>query len=167
MMAPIDNYEAAFVSFVREPKAERTRLALTYQLMLDRVPLLYAGNELGIAVREVGEAFPSNRRDSSFLKEIKALIALRKREPALRRGGFSVVLAQDAVYGFLRTLGEDRILVVLNGSDHAKTFAMPLGGRAWSECRLDDLIAGGIARSSGNGAPIEVKAFGARILRVR
>ena len=26
--------------------------------MLDRVPLLYAGNELGIAFREVGGAFP-------------------------------------------------------------------------------------------------------------
>src|SRR4029079_9452852 len=33
MMAPIDNYEDAFASIAKEPKAERTRLALTYQLM--------------------------------------------------------------------------------------------------------------------------------------
>ena len=64
-MAPIDNYEDAFASIAREPKAGRTMLALTYQLMLDRVPLLYAGNELGIAFREVGGAFPADRRDSA------------------------------------------------------------------------------------------------------
>ena len=111
-------------------------LALTYQLMLDRVPLLYAGNELGIAFREVGGAFPADRRDSPFLREVKALIALRKREPALRRGEFTEVLARDGVYAFLRTSGDDRILVVLNGSARRVSSRCPstneTGGRsAW------------------------------------
>ena len=92
MMAPIDNYEKAFASIAKEPKAARTKLALTYVLMLDRVPLLYAGNELGIAFSEVGGAFPADRQDSSFLKDVKALIALRKREPVLRRGSFTEIL---------------------------------------------------------------------------
>ena len=47
------------------------------------------------------------------------------------------------MYVFLRTLGDDRILVVLNGSDKPKTFAMPIGDRAWRSCQLDDLIGGG------------------------
>ena len=63
MLAPIDNYEDAFASIAKEPKAVRTRLALTYLLTLDRVPLLYAGNELGIAFRDVGGAFPGDRRE--------------------------------------------------------------------------------------------------------
>ena len=167
MMAPIDNYESAFASIAKEPKAERTKLALTYQLMLDRVPLLYAGNELGIAFREVGGAFPGDRRDSPFLKDVKALIALRKREPALRRGDFTEVLARDAVYAFLRTSGEDRILVVLNGSGAAREFSMPVGEREWRACRLEDPIAGGIVKPAGSEAAIEVEAFGARIVRVR
>ena len=166
MMAPIDNYEDAFASIAKEPKAARTRLALTYQLTLDRVPLLYAGNELGIAFREVGGAFPADRRDSPFLKEVKALIALRKREPALRRGEFSEVLARDAVYAFLRTSGEDRILVVLNGSGAAREFSMPIGERDWRACRLEDLISGEIVKPAGSEAAIEVKAFGARIVKV-
>ncbi|MBV8126152.1 MAG: DUF3459 domain-containing protein, partial [Planctomycetaceae bacterium] len=94
--------------------------------MLDRVPLLYAGNELGIAFHDVGAAFPADRQDSMFLKDVKALIALRKREPALRRGNFVEVFSRDATYAFLRTLGDDRILVVLNGSDKPKTFTMPV-----------------------------------------
>ena len=159
MLAPIDNYEKAFVSFAKEPKAARTRLALTYQLMLDRVPLLYAGDELGIAFEEVGGAFPGDRRDSPFLKDVKALIALRKREPALRRGDFTGILARDAVYAFLRTSGEDRILVVFNGSAMARTFAMPIGDRVWRSCRLEDLITGEITKPTGSDAAIEVETL--------
>ncbi len=167
MMAPIDNYEDAFASIANEPKAKRTKLALTYQLMLDRVPLLYAGNELGIASHEVGAAFPADRQDSSFLKDVKALIALRKREPALRRGNFAEVFARDAIYAFLRTLSDDRILVVLNGSDKPKTFAMPIGDRVWRSIQLEDLIGGGITKAAGSEAAIEVEAFGVKIMRVR
>lgn len=167
MMAPIDNYEKSFTSIAKEPKAKRTRLALTYQLMLDRVPLLYAGNELGIAFQEVGAAFPADRQDSSFLHEVKALIALRKCEPVLRRGDFDEVLARDAVYAFLRTLGDDRILVVLNGSERPTTFAAPIGGRVWRSWRLDDLTDGRVAKPAGSEAAIEVPAFGARVVRVR
>ncbi len=166
MMAPIDNYESAFASIAKEPKAERTKLALTYQLMLDRVPLLYAGNELGIASHDVGAAFPADRRDSPFLKDVKVLIAIRKREPALRQGNFAEVFSREAMYVFLRSFGDDRILVVLNGSDKPKTFAMPIGDRAWRSCRLDDLIGGGVTKPAGSDAAIEVPAFGARIVRL-
>jgi glycosidase len=167
MMAPIDNYEKAFASIAKEPKAARTKLALTYVLMLDRVPLLYAGNELGIAFSDVGAAFPADRQNSPFLKDVKAFIALRKREPVLRRGSFAEILARDAMYVFLRTLGDDRVLVVLNGSNKPQTFAMPIGKRAWRSCQLDDLIGGGVTKAAGNEAPIEVQAFGARIIRLR
>jgi glycosidase len=167
MMAPIDNYEDAFATIANEPKAKRTKLALTYQLMLDRVPLLYAGNELGIASDVVGAAFPADRQDSPFLKDVEALIALRKREPALRRGDFAEIFARDAVYAFLRTLGDDHILVVLNGSDKLKTFAMPIDDRAWRSLRLDDLIGGGLAKAAGSEAPIDVQAYGSRIVRMR
>ena len=70
------------------------------------------------------------------------------------------------MYVFLRTLGDDRILVVLNGSDKPKTFAMPIGDRAWRSCRLDDLIGGGVTKPAGSDAAIEVRAFGARVVRV-
>jgi glycosidase len=167
MMAPIDNYEDAFASIAKEPKTKRTKLALTYLLMLDRVPLLYAGNELGVASREVGAAFPADRHESSFLKDVKALIALRRREPALRRGNFDEVFSRDAVYVFQRTLSDDRILVVLNGSDEPTTFAMPIGDHAWRSIQLDDLIGGGVTKAAGSEAAIHVEAFGVRIMRVR
>ena len=167
LMASIDNYEKAFALIAKEPRAKRTMLALTHHLMLNRVPLLYAGNELGIAFHEVGGAFPVDRQDSQFLKDVKSLIALRKREPALRRGDFTEILSRDATYAFLRTLGDDRILVVLNGSDKPKTFAMPIDEHAWNFYQLDDLISGEVTKSGGSDAAIDVGAFDARVVRVR
>jgi hypothetical protein len=71
------------------------------------------------------------------------------------------------LYVFVRTLGEERILVVLNGSDRPKTFAMPIGERAWRSYQLDDLIGGEVTKPPGNDTAIEVQAFGARIVRLR
>ncbi len=167
MLGPIDNYEDAFVSIAKEPKAARTRLALTYLLTLDRVPLLYAGNELATAFREVGGAFPADRRNSRFLKEIKALIALRRGEPTLRRGDLAILTAHDSIFAFLRSLDEkNRILVVLNGSEHPQEFAAPIGNRTWQDCRLVDLMTDGVFKARGDAAAISVEAFGARIMKV-
>lgn len=166
MMAPIDNYEDAFVSVCKEPRSARARLALAFLLTLDRVPLLYAGNELGIAVREVGDAFPADRRDSPFLADAKRLIALRRREPALARGDFAEVHARDGLYAFVRAAGDDRVLVVLNGSARPRDLAAPLAGRPWDDCRLHDLIADAPAKPAGAATAIRVEPYDARILKV-
>ncbi len=167
MLAPIDNYEDAFASIAADPAAPRTALALAYILTLDRVPLLYAGDELGVAFREVGGAFPAGRAASPFLARVKALIALRRREPALRRGDFAEVLADDPVYAFLRTLGPDRFLVALNASARPERFARPIGDRTWKATRLDDPIAGTLAKPEGSDDPIDLGPFEVRILRAR
>ena len=111
--------------------------------------------------------FPADRDASPFLQKVKSLIALRNHEPVLRKGDFTEVLARDSVYAFLRTRGDDRILVVLNGSDEPRPFSASLGDRGWKDCGLDDLINPGSAKSVGDDDPIQVEAFGSRIVRVR
>ena len=101
------------------------------------------------------------------MKDVRALIALRKREPTLRRGDFREMVARDSMYAFLRTSGEDRILVILNGSERAREFEMLIGDRRWTDCELEDLMAGGVVKKTGAGAAIKLEAFGSRILRVR
>ena len=166
-MAPIDNYELAFVSFAKHPKIERTRLALAYLLTLDRVPLLYAGNELGIAFREVGDAFPAGRNQSPFLEEVKALIALRKQEPALRRGDLKEIRCSGSIYAYLRELGDDRFLVVLNISDRPATFSATIGHLPWADCQLDPAIGDEPGKPKGVARPVVIEAFGSRIWKVR
>jgi cyclomaltodextrinase / maltogenic alpha-amylase / neopullulanase len=70
------------------------------------------------------------------------------------------------MYVFLRSLGDDQILVLLNSTNKPKTFAMPIGERAWRSYQLDDLIRGLVIKPAGNDAAIEVRAFGARIVRL-
>jgi alpha-amylase len=165
MLAAIDNYEKSFTSNAQEPKATRTRLALTYLLTLDRVPLLYAGNELGLAFDDVGGAFPDNRRDSPFLQEIKALIALRHSHPALRRGTFTEVFAGNLVYAFVRELADDRILVVLNGAARPQKFAAIAQGEL-VERQCVDLLKGQVVKAAGSDEAITLEAFGALVLSV-
>jgi len=167
MLAPIDNYEKAFVTIAKEPKAARTLLALTYILTMNRVPLLYAGNELGVAFDEVGGAFPADRDASPFLTRVKALIMLRNRVPALRRGDFTEVLARDPIYAFVRTLGDDRVLVALNSSDRPIDASTPIGHRPWAEVGLIDLLGGEVVKPAGDAAAIKLEPFGARILAVK
>ena len=167
MMAPIDNYESAFAMIAKEPRRERTKLRSTYALMLDRVPLLYAGNELGIAVTEVGGAFPADRRESPFLKDVKALMRCASESPRCAAGTSPRLSVVKPCTGSCAPLSDDRILVVLNGSDRPKAFAMPIGDHSWRSCRLEDLIGGGVIKPAGSEAAVQVKAFGAAIMRVR
>ena len=77
------------------------------------------------------------------------------------------MMAPVDIDAFLRSSGDDRILIVLNGLDRTQQFAVPIGDRPWRDCRLEDLIAGGIVKQSGGEAAIQVVAFGSRILRVK
>jgi alpha-amylase len=167
MMAQIDNYEDAFVTASKEPASARFRIALAYLLTIDRVPLLYPGDELGIAFQEVGGAFPPNRDQSPQLKELKALVALRRREPALRRGEFHEVLSRAGTYGFSRSLGRDQFIVLINASARAQLLAPAVGPRAWRDVRLEDALRGGIVKEAGDGAALNIAGWDYRVLQVR
>jgi alpha-amylase len=171
MLAPIDNYELAFVAYAHAPKEARTRLALTYILTLDRVPLLYAGNELGIEVKNAGDAFPDDRQERPFYRDVHRLIALRRKLDVLRHGAFVEVAAADGVYAYLRVLGSEQVLVVLNGSSRTVPFHPSMGPRRWAQVELVDLLSDegetALVKRSGAAEPLRVEPYGGRVLRVR
>ncbi|GIV05721.1 MAG: hypothetical protein KatS3mg016_1296 [Fimbriimonadales bacterium] len=87
----------------------RVRLGLLLQFTGIGAPAIYYGDEIGMD----GGGTPDNRRPMRFeltdeeraLRDyVKQLIALRKAEPALRRGEWQTLLTDDAkgVYGFGR-----------------------------------------------------------------
>ena len=139
---------------------------VAFQMTLDRVPLVYTGDEAGAGYRETGALFAPPLQSSPFLAYMKSLIALRRKEAALRRGEFAEVSARDSIYAFARTLGSRRILVILNNSAERCRASFPIMGAAWADCGLDDLLSGKPAKSVGVSTPLEVEPFGARILSV-
>ncbi len=168
MVAQVDNYEIpAFVEAAKEPRLARTKAAMTFLLTIDRVPLLYPGDELAITVRNPGDAFPEDRRENVFYQDMKLLIALRRREPALRRGSFLEVQSKQPIYAYRRELGEDRFLIVLNNAAESHRVQFPIGDRTWQEVRLEDATSGKAEKAAGEDRAIEIEPFGARIWKVR
>ena len=129
---------AAEAAARREVGRRRLRSALAYLTLMDGVPCVYYGTEQDFD----GGPDPSNREDmwrSGFSEEgetfryLRALLALRKARPALRRG--EVVFrwwsegdgAEEGagVVAFERVSEEERALVVINTQDEGE--GAPLG----------------------------------------
>ena len=83
------------------------------------------------------------------------------------RRDFRELAARDSIYAYLRTSGNNRVLVILNGSERPREFKMPIGDRRWTDCELEDLIAGGVVKRSGAEGPITLAAFGGRVLKLK
>ncbi|MBR6476972.1 MAG: alpha-glucosidase C-terminal domain-containing protein, partial [Lachnospiraceae bacterium] len=77
---------------------------------------------------------------NSLWHEIQRLIQIRKVHPALQsKGEIQFLYAEKNAYplAYLRTFGEEKILVVLNPSDRAASFALnPEACEAGSSCKL-------------------------------
>ena len=62
----------------------------------------------------------------SVLHHYRRLIGLRKAEPVIVHGSYRLILEEhDQIYAFLRTQGEERLLVILNFSSDTPVFALP------------------------------------------
>ncbi|MGQ0636482.1 MAG: alpha-amylase family glycosyl hydrolase [Planctomycetaceae bacterium] len=167
MVAQIDNYEdPTFLAHALEPKQPRTELALTLLLTTDRVPVLYTGDEAALDYRATGALFAAGVPASPALERTRKLIALRKREPALREGDFTEVGQPGPVFAFLRNKADRRVLIVLNASDAARNVEFTIGDQPWSEAQLHDLLEERVVKPRGGAGLITVEPFGARVLRV-
>jgi glycosidase len=139
----------------------RLRLAWTFLLTQPGAPILYYGDEIGMA----GGNDPDNRRDMRFddLTEREAavrahvaqLAQARRCSPALRRGLRQTLAVEPDVYAYGRDAGDGRPAVVLiNRVDAPRTLTFDLP-EAWAldtDAPLRDLF----------GAPVTLQ--GRRIL---
>jgi cyclomaltodextrinase / maltogenic alpha-amylase / neopullulanase len=111
-------------------------LAVLLQMTLPGAPCIYYGDEVGV----MGGMDPDNRRafpwdasrwDADLLESVRALVALRGAEPALRADGIEVVSASASALAYLRTDGPGRLAVALNAGE--VDALVPLGGEASGE----------------------------------
>ena len=167
MCAQIDNYEAPdFLTAAAQPRPLRLKLAMTFLLTLDRIPLLYSGDEAALSYQDVGGLFDPSRANPAALDYARTLIALRKKEAALRRGDLVVLQTPEPIFAFLRSYGNERLLVVLNHSPQRRAAAFALGGDAWKSLELFDLLSRRSVKPRASDAPLEIEAWDARIFRV-
>ena len=121
-----------------EVKAAEKGLALAMAVLLTNrgVPLIYYGDEIGLA----GAGDPDNRRFMDWntagyntgqrllLDRHKKLGQLRKAHPALRRGTRTTLSLADDTWAYSMVEGSDTVYVLLNRSDGDKTVGgLPAG----------------------------------------
>ena len=153
----------------------RALLAVAAQMTYVGAPMIWYGDEVGMWGSD--DPFcrkpmlwadlppnddPEERIREGHLGAYRALIALRNGSPALRRGAFKTLVADDArnLWVFERTLGDERVIVALNGSRDAQP--MPdVGARGETL-----FVSGGGVEVNGEGVST-VPGLGARVLRVR
>ncbi len=115
--------------------------AVTCQMTFIGAPMIYYGDEAGMW----GADDPSNRMpmiwrdlmpydnpevtfDAELFSWYQRLIAIRRGLPALRRGFFRTLIADDQndVLAYARDLDNDHVYVVINRSAEARTIRLPL-----------------------------------------
>jgi alpha-glucosidase len=104
---------------------ERQLVGVGLQMTTPGVPMLFAGDELGLE-GEWGEdarrTMPWSRTetwDSALLEEYRRLIALRRSHPALARGGLRYAYIDDDVIAHVRETPDERLLCLASRAPHA------------------------------------------------
>ena len=141
MYVPLDSHDTErFLTLLGSDK-KKLKLAYLFQMAFPGAPAIYYGDEIGIE----GGKDPDSRRafpwresnwDQDLRQWVRQLISLRKKNPALRRGEYVRLLAEDGIYAFGRTLGDQNILVALNASEKEHRTVVSCASLGWENGRV-------------------------------
>ena len=135
---------------------ERVAVAFTALMTLPGVPLIYYGDEIGLA----GGGDPDNRRFmqwsgyNSHQSKLKAHIAklakLRAAHRSLSRGKRQQLWKSNDVYAYSMTYGGKKLTVVLNRGDSAATIKLP--GSSYTDLLNGGTVSGASVKVSGRSS---------------
>lgn len=149
MSAFLDNHDTKRFLTKAGGDRDRLKLALSFQMTLNRIPSVYYGTEVGMESDNEGWSESSRRmmdfdNNPDMLAHFQKLGAIRKDSIALREGRLLEMWQDDQIYSYARVHPEDEAVVVLNNSPHEQTREIPV--RAESRLRegmaLKELLTG-------------------------
>ncbi len=127
----------------------RVKLAFLFQMTHAGVPMIYYGDEIGMQ----GGKDPDCRRcmiwdqgkwNKELLSQMKDLAQFRLSSKAVRRGDFTMLLADTKkdIIAFRRQYKESAVVVVMNRSTQKKTVEVPTGIKTaeWKEHGVSNKI---------------------------
>jgi glycosidase len=147
----------------------RLEQAFTFLMTMPGVPLIYYGDEVGLA----GAGDPDNRRpmpsDQSLNEHqrrlrghVERLGALRRESRALRRGARQTLLAEDNWYAWVRSAGSEAALVILSRDGGQVTVRAPAPFAEGETLR--DALSDRTATVQGGNVTLELPADGGAVL---
>ncbi|MCX6968850.1 MAG: alpha-amylase family glycosyl hydrolase [Verrucomicrobia bacterium] len=127
---------------------EKLKLALSFLLSIDGVPMVYYGDEIGLT----GAGDPDNRKlmppesgldaaQKSVREHFSKMTALRNAHPALRYGNRRLLVADSNRYAFVRRHFDDKVLAVWNCGIKAAEFNLQAGPEL-PDGNYEDVLSG-------------------------
>ncbi len=163
---PLDSHDTPrFLSTARGDLAS-LRLALTFLLTFPGAPCIFYGDEIGLSGGhdpDCRQPFPwaENQWNHELRDCTRALIQLRRNRRELRWGEFRTRYAQDGVYAFERSLGEARVVTVLNADEGDRTIDLDLRRRNGT---LPVALAGSVQLPVGDAPGVRIPRRSAAVL---
>jgi cyclomaltodextrinase len=141
MYVPLDSHDTERFKTMVGGNTEKLKLAFLFQMAFPGAPAIYYGDEIGLEGGKDPDsrrAFPWKEADwnQDLRTWVRTLISLRKQNPCLRRGNYLHMLAEDGVYAFARSLGEDKLLVMMNASSSVRKIELPCADLGWETGRV-------------------------------
>ena len=129
------------------------KLATLFQMTYPGAPCIYYGDEIGLVSGEgrdpevAREAFPwKQSRWDIELRDLKNVVFDKGvRIPALRRGEFSTLYAEDQILAYIRKLDQEKLIVVINTRISDYTLDIPATGYLTQGLHLQNILDKGEA----------------------
>jgi cyclomaltodextrinase len=152
---------------------KKAELYYAYMFTIPGLPVIYYGSEFGMT----GVDDPDNRRMMRFddqlsifekrmLKETSKIVKIRNQHSALRYGDFYTLKADTAVYAYVRSDFNERLLVVLNKTERTQEIILHLP-EIYQTQLLIDVQSGEIVRIHQHQASIIVPWIGWRVFNIK
>ncbi len=135
----LDNHDMNRFLWVAHGDIRKLKLAALCQFTLTGAPVIYYGTEVGLSqqndVMQNGRAIHEEARlpmlwgeqqDRDLFAFYKELIALRKSHPALRQGTRETLYADEKIFAYRRSNGEESLVTILNISNEEASLELEL-----------------------------------------
>ena len=129
----LGSHDTPRILTVAQGDIARVKLAMAFQMTYVGAPVIYYGDEIGMAGGkdpDCRRAFPWDPAawNLELYHWVKKLIRLRRSEPALRSAEYQGVLVDDlrGVYAYRRGKGPSSIYVALNNSERPAEVSLPV-----------------------------------------
>lgn len=140
MYLPLGSHDTERILTKLDGDLGKVRLAFLFQFSYPGAPGIYYGDEIGMQGGkdpDCRRAFPWDQSlwNHELRNWVKSLIAARKQYPAMRRGDYRRLLADDVrrVYAFLRFTPEQQIVVAINASPEVQNLSLRITGSIWAD----------------------------------
>lgn len=143
MYVPLGSHDTERLLTLLEGNVDKARLAFLFLFAYPGAPAIYYGDEIGMMGGRDPECrgafhWEQERWNTEMHSWVKLLVSVRKRLPALRRGDYRFLLADNRrrCFAFARILGDAAVLILMNMGPTRRHVRIQVSELGWEDGRI-------------------------------